>query len=379
MKKTYYTISNKSDSAEIRIYGYIAPYASEGNSRRLSTALRELAEKHSKITIRVNSGGGDVAEAVAIYNIIESTDAHVTIIVEGIAASAMSFICMAADHVIMGKATRLMLHKISGGAWGSAKTMRDRADMMDKWEEDLYSLYAEKTGMTEADIKAKFFQEGKDVWISAKDALKYGLADEIATGTVKKAPSKKIENVEDLYNHYQTQIDNFYKPTNNNMNKEQLAMIGLPENATEAEIAAKLTELNNKATAPAPVPAKPAETPATAPVNEADANELKTLRAERVSNLLNKAQAEGKFTAEGRAAFETMANNNYDDAKAVIDAMPGREKLNFDASKGGAASNTDRSKWTVEEWFNNDHAGLENMKANEPEKYEALVNKAYSN
>lgn len=378
MKKSYYTISNKTDSAEIRIYGYIHRYASEGNSRRLSTVLREMAEKHQKITIRVNSGGGDVAEAVAIYNIIESTDAHVTIIVEGIAASAMSFICMAADRVIMGKATRLMLHKISGGAWGSAKTMRDRADMMDKWEEDLYSLYADKTGMSEEEIKAKFFQEGKDVWISAKDALKYGLADEIATGTVKKAPSKKIDNIDDLYNHYQTQIDNYYKPTNKTMNKEHLAMIGLPENATEAEIKAKLTELNNRAAAPAPAPV--AATPVVnASINDDDAKELEKLRAERVSNLLNKAQAEGKFTAEGRAAFEEMATANYENAEAVINAMPGREKLSFDGKNAGTASNADRSKWTLEDWVKNDHDGLENMAKEEPTKYQALVEKRYSN
>lgn len=350
--------------AELRIYGEIWSYG-EGSSKNISTQLRELAKNHDEITIRVNSGGGSVAEAVAIYNIIKSTDAFVTIIVEGIAASAMSFILMAADKVIMGKATRLMLHKMSGGVWGSAKRMRDTADMMESWENDIYTLYADKTGMTEKEIQDKFFEEGKDTWLSAKEALDYGLVDEINDGVVKEEPSNIQNSVDSFYQYYQNEINNTLRQSNKKiekMNKEHLEMIGLPENATDEQITAKLAELKtpkveNKA-------------------NQELLDKLKKMEENQINNLVDNAIAAGKITASEREDWLKMADASFDNAKNALDKMPGRQSLpDF---KGDQAPEN-RANWTIVDYLQKAPEALETMKENEPDKYKALYQAEYGN
>lgn len=366
MAQEFYNIINKEGkSVEVRLYGEIWSYG-EGSSRNLSNKLRELAKTNSSITIRMNSGGGSVLEGVAIYNIIASVDAYITIIIEGIAASAASFICMAADKVIMAKATRMMLHKISGSCYGSASKMRDIATRMDSWEDDLYELYAAKTQMTVKEIKAKFFQEGKDIWLSPKQALKYGLIDEIIDSSIE-APKNAIGNsVNNLWQHYDSQITNKIN-NKTKMNKDLLKELGLPENASDEDVTNAVVALKGK------------ETPPSEDKEKIEmANKLAKMEKVRVEDLVNSAVTDKRISVAQKDNWIAMATNDFDTARSTLAGMSPILKAIDLINQKGADGVVDKSKWTMEDYLKKDSEAIAEMKEKEPAKYQALVKAEYN-
>lgn len=129
-----------------------------------------------QINLRVNSPGGNVFDATAMTNALSRHPAHVVATVDGIAASAASFLITAANEVIMGQGSTLMIHDAWSIAMGSAQDMRDQADILDKLSDNIASLYANKAGGTAADWRAVMLEE---TWYSADEAVEAGLADSV--------------------------------------------------------------------------------------------------------------------------------------------------------------------------------------------------------
>lgn len=178
-KKNWYTIQASADavSAEISIFDAIgATWDGSGvTARQFIADLKALKAK--KITMLVNSPGGSLFDGVAIYNAIRSLDAEVTAKVLGVAASAASVIVMAAKKVVMPKASMLMVHKSATASWGNADDLRAMADTLDKIDNSLATVYADRTGKSVEEVMALL---GDETWMSADEAVAMGFADEIA-------------------------------------------------------------------------------------------------------------------------------------------------------------------------------------------------------
>ena len=131
-----------------------------------------------QINVFVNSPGGYVDEAMAIRNQLKRHPANVTGYVDGIAASAASFILTACDQVKMYSNTMQMIHNIWGIAIGNAKEMRKTADDFDAIMVGNRKAYLEKSGGKLAEEKLIELLDG-ETWLTAEQCLEYGLADEI--------------------------------------------------------------------------------------------------------------------------------------------------------------------------------------------------------
>lgn len=140
-----------------------------------------MAVTTATIELRVNSPGGEVFEAVAMFAVLESHPASVTAYVDGLAASAASFLIMAADKVIMHRNAELMIHDAHGVAIGNAAIMAEMKDILDKISDNIASIYAEKAGGTTEEWRATMIGEGgrDGTWYSAEEALAAGLIDEV--------------------------------------------------------------------------------------------------------------------------------------------------------------------------------------------------------
>jgi len=132
----------------------------------------------NEIQLHVNSPGGEIYEAIAILNALRAHPARVVAVVEGIAASAASFIASGADELQMARNTELMIHDAWGIGYGPAATMRDLADNLDRISNNIASIYAAKAGGTVESWRDAMLAE---TWYSAEDAVAAGLADSVAS------------------------------------------------------------------------------------------------------------------------------------------------------------------------------------------------------
>ena len=73
-----------------------------------------------------------------------------------------------------------LIHRTSTFAFGNAQDLREAADALDKFDEAAIKTFVELTGMDEAEATSKFYNY-KDNWLTASDALQYGLIESIDT------------------------------------------------------------------------------------------------------------------------------------------------------------------------------------------------------
>lgn len=173
------------DEAELYIYDVIDPWW--GVSAEM--VRQELAAITApRIAVHINSQGGDVFEAVAIYNLLKSHPANVTTYNDALAASAASFIMLAGDHVVSAPHSQWMIHEAWGYAVGNADDMLKAAEFLTRQTEVIAGIYAER-----GEDAAHWLELMKaETWFTADEAVAAGLADEVG-GT-----ATKVENKFDL-------------------------------------------------------------------------------------------------------------------------------------------------------------------------------------
>lgn len=173
--KPWYEIRAKADSdaAEVMLYAEIGGWF----GMTAEDFANDLAGVKAKnLTLRINSPGGSVFEGLAIYNALKLHPANVTARVEGLAASAASFIAMAGDTVQVCRGSMMMIHDAMGVGIGNSAEMRDLADLLDKCSDNIADLYAGRAGGTVDGWRDAMRAE---TWYSAREAVEAGLADEL--------------------------------------------------------------------------------------------------------------------------------------------------------------------------------------------------------
>jgi ATP-dependent Clp endopeptidase proteolytic subunit ClpP len=172
--KDWFRIENLSaDEASIYIFDEIGMWgtSAQGFVDQLN------AVTSPKITVYLNSPGGEVFDGIAIHTALAMSKAHVTTFVTGVAASAASFIAMAGDTIKMARNATMMIHEASGLAWGNKRTMRQEADLLEKLDGNIADMYAMQAGGEVADWLAAMEAE---TWYTGQEALAAGLIDEIS-------------------------------------------------------------------------------------------------------------------------------------------------------------------------------------------------------
>ena len=182
----FWQIKNISDDeAEIVLYGEIYSDGGlwldeEGNittPRQFYDDLKALGDV-KKLTVRINSIGGDIFAAQAIYTQLKSHKAKVVAIIDGIAASAASVVAMAGDVVKMPNNALMMIHNPAMGMLGyfTADEMKKYAKQLEVVKEGIIHAYAGKTGLDAERISRMM---DKETWMTGKEAKELGFVDEI--------------------------------------------------------------------------------------------------------------------------------------------------------------------------------------------------------
>ena len=179
MKERFYQLTNVSeDSATLYIYGDITSIKLFENDVCVYDLAKEIGDLNGKaLTVRINSYGGEVAEGLAIYNLLKSYEGEVTTICDGFACSAASVVFMAGAKRIMPRSSLLMIHNAWTWASGDADDLRKAAEDLEKITQPSVEIYTSVSNLDADEIKAMMDAE---TWIDADEALDYGFATEIS-------------------------------------------------------------------------------------------------------------------------------------------------------------------------------------------------------
>lgn len=186
--RSWFQINNMGSKSEIYVYDSIGEFGVSAGD-----FVNELKNTNAnEIDLHINSEGGQVFDGLAIYESIRQHPAYVTAFVDGLAASAASFIVQAADRRVMARNARMMVHDAHGMCIGNAATMKEMAELLDNFSDNLADIYAERAGGSKAKWRKamKGPNDASDgTWYNAQEAVNAGLADEVAA-----SPNKTSEN-----------------------------------------------------------------------------------------------------------------------------------------------------------------------------------------
>lgn len=240
LKNNFFEIKNLSENtAEIRIYGIITKWAweeyGEVSSANFAKELQKL-KNVSHINLRVNSPGGDVFEASAIYNLLKDyakvNNVKITGYIDGLAASAASFLVLCASKVVMGTGALYMIHNPLSSIYGNVEKLKKQIELLDTVKEAILDIYCTKSKLSREEISEKMNSEK---WYRATEALEAGFVDEIVEN------DNSLENIKNISN--ELHIENFI---NQDLLKEKLKEIENMKNIGGIKMPKTIQELLNE-------------------------------------------------------------------------------------------------------------------------------------
>lgn len=178
--RQWFKISNITvDEATVHIFDEIGFWG---------VTAQDFADEISKvnsgiINVHINSPGGEVFDGLAIMNTLRQHKAEVRVFVDGLAASAASFIAVGAaapGHLSIARNAEMMIHDAMGWAVGNASDMRDLAKRLDKVSDNIADIYAERAGGDVSTWRAAMLAE---TWFTGAEAVAAGLADKVTGAT----------------------------------------------------------------------------------------------------------------------------------------------------------------------------------------------------
>lgn len=161
------------DAARVYVHGMIGGWRMNAGAFVQAVHALDVPELH----VHINSPGGFVWDAVSMYEALIGHRARVVSHIDGVAASAASFLALAADRVEIAAAGRVMVHDVQTVAYGSPDEVRAAADLGDALSDDLAGLYAQRAGGKRAAWRAAM---RATTWYSSQQAVDAGLAHQVA-------------------------------------------------------------------------------------------------------------------------------------------------------------------------------------------------------
>jgi len=139
------------------------------------------SESDEDISIYIDSPGGSVYSGLGLLDVMEFIKPDIVTVNTGLAASMGAIIlCSGADGKRKSlKRSRTMIHQPLGGGWmQQASDIEIEAKQINSLKKELYEIISDRTGQTYDRVHA---DGDRDYWMSASDAKKYGMIDEILT------------------------------------------------------------------------------------------------------------------------------------------------------------------------------------------------------
>ena len=200
--ETTIKITNEASHCTIDIEGVIGVPESEqfgSSSQSIATyeRFREVIEQikaieADNIVVNIRSTGGDVNDALLIYESLASLNAHITTRCYGYTASAATIIAQAASEGAreIAPSALYLIHLSSSSVEGNKSDLAERMALLEKSDERIASLYAARSGRTKEEFMTLMAENGgRGKWLSPEETVAAALADSIIGGEEQGKPS----------------------------------------------------------------------------------------------------------------------------------------------------------------------------------------------
>ena len=281
-------IKNSADKAKIELIGDIGDnFWGEGwTLERFKNELETMDV--GEIDVDIQSMGGEVLEAFAIYDAIRELPQKVTTRMIGSTASAGTVIAMAGDQREISPNSRFLIHNASTITMGDDEEHKKQEETLRSIDAQLVAIYRKATGRKPGDLVA---QMRKGNWMTSQEALSWGFVDKLT--------DVKILNKSDM----DTKILEVL-----NVKDEDEAMVkvqGLMD--VNDDLAKQVTDLQDKV----------------ANYEQAEADK----RTAEINDYLSTAVADKRITAESVDKWSALAQNDFETVKTTIDNIQVRASL----------------------------------------------------
>jgi ATP-dependent protease ClpP protease subunit len=331
----------------------------------VAEAIAYYQEEVDLINIRINSVGGSVIDGYSIISAILNCKVPVDIYVDGLAASIAGVIAMCGTKIHMTDYAMLMLHNPHG----------NDQKVLDMVKDTLLTILTKRMGMSSDTISEMM---DKETWLSAKEALKMGIIDEIIKTDKKVKINKKssLNEMVEVYNQY-------ILPDTNKKTIKQMILItnklSLEENASTETIAKSIEDLMNELET---------EKLASKELREkldAILEKEETAKTTKVEEMVNSFITSGKLKEDEKEAMVKLALTDFETVKNMLEkvgTVTPVTAMDYVAAtivtnSTRAFDKNDKSTWTIRDYEMKDAKGLMAIKNETPEIYTAMYNDFY--
>lgn len=315
MPSKFWQVKNEvNGNSEILLYGPIAGESSwwrdEVTPKNFAADLESLGGRD--VTVRINSGGGDVFAAHAIHNQLVAYKGKVTVVIDGLAASAATIIAVAGDRIIMPSNALFMIHNPAIGLsdYYGADELLKAAEALNTIKGSIVAAYRKRCKASAEELAAMMDAE---TWMGAAECLEKGFVDEIQ-GSV----SPVLNESSLVVNSVNFNIKNF---------KNQDALKACINKKTEEKTMSKLEEFLNSlglkfADESQPTASAPAQNAVPQPAVNQEAIAKAAVEAERQRVAALEVLDDGDNQAVTAIIAEAKKNGKTaDDVKPYINAV----------------------------------------------------------
>lgn len=188
---------------EIEFYGFISEYSWMGDEitpMKFKADLKRVGNG-GPITVRINSGGGEIFAASAIRAILADYPGRVTARIDGLCASAAVAVALAADEIQIQDTAYMMVHNPGYAllvGYMNSEALLKFASELELFKEGLLNAYVTRTGLTREALSAMLDEE---TWMTAQDAVELGFANTVITGAKPVRQDQGLTSVLQAYTH----------------------------------------------------------------------------------------------------------------------------------------------------------------------------------